>query len=100
MGPLVSRGRRAPATLEVTVRTGDDRVIARGESLTRSGPYFPMTRLWLDGAQVRREDRWPEAADKGNLVILPGGEVGTLVEWWNAADGSEWRWQIEFYNHR
>jgi len=90
----------APATLEVTVRTGDDRVIARGESLTRSGPYFPMTRLWLDGAQVRREDRWPEAADKGNLVILPGGEVGTLVEWWNAADGSEWRWQIEFYNHR
>ena len=35
----------------------------------------------------------------GALVILPGGEVGTLVAWWNAADGSEWRWRVEFYNH-
>jgi hypothetical protein len=26
-------------------------------------------------------------------------EAGTLLEWWNAADGSEWRWKIEFYNH-
>jgi hypothetical protein len=59
-----------------------------------------MTRLWLEGAQVRREDRWPRAADLGALVILPGGEVGTLRAWWHADDGSEWRWQIEFYNHR
>jgi hypothetical protein len=59
-----------------------------------------MTRLWLDGAQVRREDRWPSVSDQGDLVLLQGGEVGTLLEWWNAADGSEWRWKIEFYNHR
>jgi hypothetical protein len=32
-------------------------------------------------------------------VILPGGEVGTLIRWWNTEDGSEWRWQVEFYNH-
>jgi hypothetical protein len=89
----------APPTLEVTVRTADGRVVATGKSLIRSGPRFPMTRLWLDGVQVRREDRWPTAADLGNLVILPGGEVGTLLEWWNAVDGSEWRWKIEFYNH-
>ena len=38
--------------------------------------------------------------DLGSLIILPGGEVGTLLEWWNAEDGSEWRWRIEFYNHR
>ena len=74
-------------------------VIARGASLTRSGPRFPMTRLFVDGGNIRREDRWPGSADQGNLVILPGGEVGTLLEWWNAADGSEWRWKIEFYNH-
>ena len=23
-----------------------------------------------------------------------------LVSWWNAEDESEWRWQVEFYNHR
>ena len=89
----------APATLEVTVRAADGQMIAEGKGLGRSGPRLPMTRLWLNGKQVEREDRWPEAADQGNLVILPGGEVGTLLEWWNAPDGSEWRWQIEFYNH-
>ncbi len=56
------------------------------------GRLNPTEVLWV-------EDRWPEAADQGNLVILPGGEVGTLLEWWNAADGSEWRWKTEFYNH-
>jgi hypothetical protein len=89
----------APATLEVTVRASDGQIIAQGNSLVRSGPRFPMTRLWLNGMQVQREDRWPEVADQGNLVILPGGEVGTLLEWWNAHDGSEWRWKIELYNH-
>ena len=38
--------------------------------------------------------------DVGRLVLLPGGEVGTLLRWWNADDHSEWRWQIELYNHR
>jgi hypothetical protein len=33
-------------------------------------------------------------------VILPGGEVGTLVQWWHSDDRSEWRWQIELYNRR
>ena len=83
----------------MTVRTAGGRVVARGESLICSGPRFPMTRLWLDGVRVRREDRWPTAADLGNLVILPGGEVGTLLEWCNAVDDSEWRWKIEYYNH-
>jgi hypothetical protein len=49
---------------------------------------------------MQREDRWPTEADLGSLVILPGGEVGTLVEWWNAPEGNEWRWRVEFYNHR
>jgi len=30
---------------------------------------------------------------------ITGGKVGTLLEWWNAAGGSEWRRKIEFYNH-
>lgn len=90
----------APDTLAVTVREGDDRVIARGEPLERRGPYLPMTRLVRSGRAVTREDRWPRAADLGSLVLLPGGEVGTLVEWWNAPDGSQWRWRVEFQNRR
>jgi hypothetical protein len=58
-----------------------------------------MTRLTRRGEQIEREDRWPTEADLGALVILPGGEVGRLTRWWNADDGSEWRWQVEFYNH-
>jgi hypothetical protein len=90
----------APPTLAVTVRLGDERVVARGERLARAGPRYPMTRLWLEAGQVRREDRWPTAADLGSPVILPGGEVGRLTAWWQAEDGSEWRWQVEFYNHQ
>jgi hypothetical protein len=90
----------APPVLAVTVREGDDRVIARGEPLTRVGPYLPMTRLEKRGERVTREDRWPIDADFGAVVILPGGEAGILKSWWNATDGSEWRWVVEFSNRR
>jgi hypothetical protein len=30
------------------------------------------------------------------MVILPGGELGKLLKWWNAQDGSECCWQVEF----
>jgi hypothetical protein len=89
----------APPTLAVTVRQADERPLARGESLRRAGQRYPMTRLTRRGEQVEREDRWPTEADLGAPVILPGGEVGRLLAWWNADDGSEWRWQVEFYNH-
>ena len=89
----------APKKVDVTVRSFDGSVRARGQ-VTRSGDYLPMTRLAIDGSGITREDRWPTDDDIGALVILPGGEVGTLVEWWNADDGSEWRWRVEFYNHR
>jgi hypothetical protein len=90
----------APPTMAVTVREGDDRVTGRGEPLRRAGAQLPMTRLTLRDGRVSREDRWPTQADLGALVILPGGEVGTLTDWWNAPDGTEWRWRVEFYNHR
>ena len=90
----------APPTLAVTVRDGDDHVVARGEPLRRVGEQLPLTRLEKRGDRVTREDRWPTDADLGSLVILPGGEVGTLLDWWNAPDGSSWRWRVEFYNHR
>ena len=89
----------APEFLTVTVREGE-RVVASGVDLPRAGEELPATRLWIEGDSVRREDRWPAQQDLGSLIILPGGEVGTLLEWWNAEDGTEWRWRVEFYNHR
>jgi hypothetical protein len=89
-----------PGKMTVTVREGDEKIVAYGEALAREGPYRPMTRFERVGDQVTREDRWPTDADLGSLVILPGGEVGTLLAWWNADDGLEWRWRVEFYNSR
>jgi hypothetical protein len=88
-----------PELLSVVVRDGEEGIISQAGELRREGPRFPMARLQRAGMSIQREDRWPVADDIGALVILPGGEVGELKRWWNAGDGSEWRWQLEFYNH-
>lgn len=89
----------APAALEVEVRDEAGRRVALGENLRRTGD-FPMARLTVRGDRVERRDGWPEAEDFGRPVILPGGEVGILTAWWNADDGSAWRWSVEFSNRR
>jgi hypothetical protein len=89
-----------PRRVAVTVRQGDDRVVARGEPLSRKGGYLPMTRFAIEDATIEREDRWPTDADLGAVVILPGGEAGILTAWWNAEDGTAWRWSVEFSNRR
>ena len=43
-----------------------------------------------------RVDVWPDAAHAGLPVLLPGGEVGRLVEFEHADDGSTWRYRLEF----
>jgi hypothetical protein len=89
----------APARLDVVVRRDDGQVLAQGAGLARTAER-PMARLSVRDGQVARDDLWPTGDDLGRPVILPGGEVGILLGWWNAEDGSEWRWQVEFYNHR
>lgn len=89
----------APPMLTVEVRSEDGTRLARGVDLPQTADR-PMARLTRRGDVVIREDLWPLQEDTGRLVILPGGEVGTLIRWWNAEDGSEWRWQVELYNHR
>lgn len=88
----------APPVLTVTVRNGDDAVVAEGHELRRKEPG-PMSLLIRDGSQIRLEDHWPTEDDYGRIVILPGGEAGILVSWWHADDRSEWRWRIELSNH-
>jgi hypothetical protein len=88
----------APKELNVTVSDLNGAVLARGENLKRGQPG-PMSFLIRKGQRISLEDGWPTDADLGRIVLLPGGEAGKLVKWWNAADHSEWRWQIELYNH-
>lgn len=88
-----------PEYLTVEVRSDDGALLAKGKDLKQTADR-PMAKLARDGDSITREDLWPTERDIGALVILPGGEVGTLKAWWNAEDGSAWRWQVEFYNHR
>lgn len=88
----------APPVLTVEVRSENGSRIALGVDLPQTADR-PIARLTRRGEEIAREDLWPSAEDTGRLVILPGGEVGKLLAWWNAEDGSEWRWQVEFYNH-
>jgi hypothetical protein len=91
----------APESLRVEVRDDKGRLLASGDGLRREGASFPMTRLRRERDQIARSDGWPDAdGDRGSVVLLPGGEAGTLTSWWNADDGSEWRWSVEFYNRK
>jgi hypothetical protein len=87
----------APHLLTAEIRAGDGTLIASGRDLARS-QQVPMTRLRRQGDTISREDFWPSEADHGTLVLLPGGEVGRLRDWWHREDRREWRWTIEFYN--
>ena len=87
-----------PERVDVVVRDENDVVVARGKDLSHDDST-PMARLHVRDGAVARENIWPDDTDVGRFVILPGGEIGTLCEWWNADDGSEWRWRVEFYNH-
>ena len=88
-----------PPSLTVEIRSEQGRRLAYGKDLAQTADR-PMARLIRQGKRIKRQDCWPTKTDLGQLVLLPGGEVGVLVQWWNADDGSEWRWQVEFYNHR
>ncbi len=89
----------APPSLEVIVTDADGRRLAYGGDLRRT-QQSPMCLLVRVEDRIEREDLWPDAQHIGKVVLLPGGEAGCLLAWWNAADRSEWRWRIEFYNKR
>ena len=88
-----------PPSLTVEIRDENGQRLAYSHDLAQT-KKLPMAFLTRRGDQITREDRWPTQSDLGQLVLLPGGEVGVLKQWWNAEDESEWRWQVEFYNHR
>jgi hypothetical protein len=87
----------APSLLTVEVFNQEGQRIAQGKDLPATADT-PMARLTRRGSRIEREDIWPEQTDLGRIVLLPGGEAGALLQWYNAPDHSEWRWQVEFYN--
>jgi hypothetical protein len=89
----------APTVLRVEVSDDRGRRIAFGDRLRRQSDS-PMTLLTVHNQEVTRVEMWPHDGDLGTLVILPGGEAGTLTAWWHAPDHSEWRWSVEFHNRR
>jgi len=89
----------APNTLRIEVRDDDGKRLAFADGLASSADR-PIARLTRTGDTITRLDLWPEPEDIDRPVILPGGEVGILKSWWNADDGSEWRWTVELYNRR
>jgi hypothetical protein len=107
-GLEIARGRSAahdvmlthamPERIDVTITDPDGVVLATGRDLADE-PSTPISRLTVSGRDVYRENVWPTDADLGLPVILPGGEIGILTAWWNAGDGSSWRWSIELQNH-
>ena len=88
-----------PPVLTVEVKSEHGKRLAYAQDLAQTADR-PIARLTVQSENITREDLWPTDSDIGLKIILPGGEVGKLIRWWNAEDGSEWRWQVEFYNHR
>ena len=88
----------APNVLDVKVYDGD-LLVAQGMGL-QATDETPIARLTRHGERIERQDIWPGVEDMGKQVLLPGGEAGTLIQWWHAPDHSEWRWQVELYNKK
>ena len=88
-----------PEFLTVEIYNQDGELLAKSKDLKMTADS-PMLRLTRRDNQIERQDIWPTKEDVGRVVILPGGEAGILKEWWNAEDKSEWRWEVEFYNHK
>jgi hypothetical protein len=89
----------APEALTVEVYENGSKLIAIGQDLIRKSDPTPITKLRIDGERITREDVWPGDNDIGLPVILPGGEVGIMTEWSNAADLTSWEWSVRFSNH-
>jgi hypothetical protein len=47
-----------------------------------------------------RDDLWPDESHLGLPMLLPGGEVGRLLAFEHAEDGSTWRYSLEFRGAR
>jgi hypothetical protein len=89
----------APDRMRVEVFDGDHRFIAGSDDLPADGAS-PMSRLTISSGTVVREMVWPDVSDEGAIVVLPGGEAGTLVTWRTDEDRTSWVWTVTFSGGR
>jgi hypothetical protein len=59
---------------------------------------MPVTLMRMEDRH--REDLWPGPEHVGLPMLLAGGEVGRLREFEHTADGSSWRYVLEFRGAR
>jgi hypothetical protein len=83
-----------PDRMRVDVSLNGADLVGSGTDL--SGGDGPMVRLRWEGLVVLAEPIWPAEEDLGTPVILPGGEVGTLLRWETSTSRRSWTWQVEF----
>jgi len=74
-------------------------IVAQGIDLKVTAET-PMARLTRHGYKIERVDVWPVAMDIGKPVLLPAARSGYSCTGGTPTIHSEWRWQIELYNHR
>jgi len=59
---------------------------------------LPVTMVRME--ERMREDVWPGEEHAGLPMLLPGGEVGRLIRFAHAPDGSSWSYALEFSGAR
>jgi hypothetical protein len=62
------------------------------------GGELPVTLVRMEDGV--REDLWPAEEHAGLPMLLPGGEVGRLIRFEHAPDGSSWSYALEFRGAR
>ena len=63
-----------------------------------TGADLPITLVRMEDRV--REDLWPREEHAGLPMLLPGGEVGRLIRFEHAPDGSSWSYALEFRGAR
>jgi len=104
-GLVFARGRSAPLerilvhapppVIDVEVFEDGERLLARGTDLRADDDAGPIQLLTVEGARVTRSPVDP-ADELDEIVLLGGGEIGTLTTWEWAEDRTTWRWSVRF----
>ena len=104
-GVVFARGRSAPIerilvhapppVFDVEVFEDGERLVARGTELRADDAAGPIQLLTLDDASVTRSPVDP-VDELDAIVLLGGGEIGTLTAWEWSEDRSGWRWSVRF----
>ena len=104
-GVVFARGRSAPLdrilvhapppVIDVEVFEDGERLVATGTDLRADDHAGPIQLLTVDGERVTRSPVDP-VDEPDEIVLLGGGEIGTLTSWEWSEDRSRWRWSVRF----